>query len=171
MNRSEMSRPKIFGVTGVLFALLVTLGLAACSGDEVEEVIVRHGAVPAPSVIGAGEGSPAVGDMRLFHFPAQTSDGQSVLIDWIMTTTAVDEPSLNVESRVNTGTFSFGDHNNQIVIEGVALYPTAGAVLEIADQVRRAIVGGSGRFAGASGEVVSVQFDDGSWEHQFRIIK
>jgi hypothetical protein len=88
-----------------------------------------------------------------------------------MTTTAVDAPAANVESRINTGTFSFGDHNNQIVIEGVALYPAAGAVLEISDEARRVIVGGSGRYAGVRGEVVSVQLDDGSWEHRFLLVK
>jgi hypothetical protein len=151
--------------------LCVTLGLVACGGDAVEEVIVRHGPVPTPEILAAGDGVPAVGDTRLFHFEAQTADGQPVLIDWIMTTTAVDAPAAKVESRINTGTFSFGDHNNQIVIKGVALYPAAGAVLEVSDEVRRVIVGGSGRFAGISGELVSVQLNDGSWEHRFRILK
>jgi hypothetical protein len=171
MNRSSMPAPRISGVAGLFLALLVTLGVAACSNDDVDEIIVRHGPVPSPTILAAGDGSSAVGDTRLFHFSAQTDDGQLVLIDWIMTTTAVDEPATGVESRINTGTFSFGDHNNQIVIEGVALYPGTGAVLEVADEVRRVIVGGSGRFAGIGGEVVSVQFEDGSWEHLFRIFE
>jgi hypothetical protein len=171
MTRDVQTTRKISGIVGLLVALFVTVGLSACGGAGVEEVIVRHGPVPAPKIIAAGDGAPAVGDVRLFHFAAETTDGQPVLIDWIMTTTAVDAPAVNVESRINIGTFSFGDHNNQIVIEGVALYPTSGAVLEVSDEARRVIVGGSGRYAGIGGEVVSVQLDDGSWEHLFRISK
>jgi hypothetical protein len=171
MNHPETPVRKIPKFPALVLVVAVALGLSACTGDDVEEITVRHGPVPAPTLLNAGDGSSAVGETRLFHFPAQSDDGQLVLVDWIMTTTAVDEPAPNVESRINTGTFSFGDHNNQIVLEGVALYPDEGAVLEVADEVRRVIVGGSGRFAGISGEIVSVQAADGSWEHLFRIFR
>jgi hypothetical protein len=156
-------------ILGIALGSAALLGVAACGGDEVQEITVLHGPVPAPTVLAAGDGAPAVGDTRVFHFTGETSDGVPVLVDWIMTTTAVDTPEVDVESRINTATFSFDDHNNQIVIEGVALYPTNGAILAVAEEVRRVIVGGSGRYAGVHGEVVSVQADDGSWEHRFLI--
>jgi hypothetical protein len=156
---------------GLVIGATALIGVVACGGEEVQQITVVHGPVPAPTVLAAGEDAPAVGDIRLFHFTGTSSDGDAVLIDWIMTTTAVGAPTADVESRINTGTFSFGDHNNQIVIEGVALYPSAGAILEVAEEVRRVIVGGSGRFAGVRGEVVSVQAADGSWEHRFLLVK
>lgn len=167
MNRFTTTVRRLPRIPALLLVLTATIGLSACSSDDVTEIIVRHGPVPAPTLIAAGDGGSTVGDTRLFHFPAESDDGQEVLVDWIMTTTAVDAPAPKVESRINTGTFSFGDHNNQIVIEGVALYPGEGAVLEVADEVRRVVVGGSGRFAGVSGEIISVQADDGSWVHRF----
>jgi hypothetical protein len=37
----------------------------------------------------------------------------------------------------------------------------------VSSTVRRALVGGAGRFAGVHGEVVSTRLEDGTWTHVF----
>lgn len=141
----------------------------ACAEDARSTLIVRHGVVPAPTVIDTGEPGPSAGDTRIFHFDAETSDGEAVVTNWVMTTTAVDSPASGVESRVATGVFAFGDGtDDQILLEGVAFYPGEGATLKVSNTALRAIVGGSGRYAGVTGDVASTQFEDGTWEHVFR---
>lgn len=143
--------------------------LMACSDDAPSTLIVRHGVVPAPTLIDSGDPGPSPGDVRIFHFDAETSDGEPVVTNWVMTTTAVDSPASGVESRVATGVFAFGDGtDDQILLEGVAFYPGNGATLKVSKTALRAIVGGSGRYAGVTGDVASTQFEDGTWEHVFR---
>lgn len=144
---------------------IAVLGISACSGDSGTEITVLHPPTPDPVLLAVSPGESSVGDVRLFNFPAETSDGDPVTIDWIMTTTALDTPAADVETRLSSASLSFGSHNDQLILEGIALYPGADAVLAVGDTSLRAIVGGSGRFAGATGQVASTRLDDGSWRH------
>ena len=56
-----------------------------------------------------------------------------------------------------------------MILEGVALYPGEGATLKASSSTTRSIIGGSGKYAGASGWVGSIHHDDGTWEHIFHI--
>jgi hypothetical protein len=152
-------------------ALAATLGFTACTGDDTgTTVIIRHGAVPAPAFTDGGEPGPSAGDTRIFHFDAETAGGEPVVTNWVMITTAVDSPANDVESRTTTGVFAVGDGtDDQLILEGVAFYPGEEATLDVSATVLRAVVGGTGRFSGARGDVASTRFDDGSWEHVFRL--
>ena len=62
-----------------------------------------------------------------------------------------------------------GTTGDQLILEGVALYPGEGATLKVSSSTIRSIIGGSGKYAGASGWVESIHHDDGTWEHLFHI--
>lgn len=150
-----------FAVLVAVFAFV----LGAC-GSDTTELTVLHPPVPEPVLLAVSPGESSVGDIRIFNFEAETDSGDPVTFDWIMTTTAIDAPEPGLETRSSTASLSFGSHNDQLIVEGIALYPGAGSVLAVGDTSQRAIVGGSGRFAGANGEIVSTQLDDGSWRHE-----
>lgn len=163
-----------------LLALSGLFGLASCGSDSagadgadgavVETVTVLHPAPPAPTLIDAAPAGPSVGDVRIFHYPARTESGEEVGADWVMTTTAMDSPSQGVETRVATAVFHFGaGTDDELLLEGVALYPGESATLKEATTIHRALIGGSGKYAGATGDVVSTHLPDGSWKHVFRI--
>jgi hypothetical protein len=152
----------------VAVASLLVWTAAACSGSDTTTVTVVHGAVPVPTLIARTEGSSSVGDVRLWNFDGATEAGEQVTLDWIMTTTAIDMPSAGLESRVATGVFTFAN-GDQLILEGVASYPTAGSVLRASTSTLRAVVGGTGRFAKARGSVVSTHLDDNTWRHVFTI--
>ncbi|CAN5536184.1 hypothetical protein BH10ACT2_BH10ACT2_14490 [soil metagenome] len=150
--------------------------LAACSNDSADTttskaytVTVTHPEVEAPTVIDLGDEGPSVGDVRLFHFDATADDGSVVSTDWVMTTTAVDTPEPGVQVRMVTGVFSFGNDGDQLILEGVALYPGESATLKVSSTTIRSLIGGSGKYEGASGWVESIHHDDGTWEHIFHI--
>jgi hypothetical protein len=148
--------------------LLAGVGLAGCANDErAVTVVVRHGPVPAPTLVDLGTPGASVGDQRIFHFPG-TTGGREVSTDWIMTTVAVDAPEKGVETRVATAVFSFGD-TGTLLLEGVGLYPGAGAVLEPAIELERAVIGGTGIYAGATGSVMSEHLADDTWVHTFTV--
>lgn len=164
---------KLMAVTAV--GLLVVA--AGCSDDtdgdkgddRARTVTVSHPEVQPPTFVDLGDEGPSVGDVRLFHFDGTADDGTVVSTDWVMTTTAVDTPDVGVQVRMVTGVFSFSDDGDQLILEGVALYPGEGATLKVSSSTIRSIIGGSGKYAGASGWVESIHHDDGTWEHVFHI--
>jgi hypothetical protein len=148
-------------------SMLVLAGAAQAQGT----VTITHPEVPAPTLLDLGEPGESVGDIRLWHVNnAKADDGSDVRIDWMMTTTGVNTPATGVDSRINTGVFSVGaDTSNQLILQGVALYPGKGATMEVSSSAVRVVVGGSGRFAGARGWVESTHLEDGSWKHVFHL--
>lgn len=152
--------------------LLVVAALTVPGGAAQAQsiVTVTHPEVPVPTLIDLGETGESVGDMRLWHFDGEADDGGEVRIDWVMTTTGVDVPEKGLDSRISTGVFSVGTGTeNQLILEGVAYYPGKGSTMEVSTSAVRVVVGGSGRFAGARGSVVSTHRDDGTWTHVFHL--
>ena len=189
MRSSLVRTPLIAAAT----AGLILATLSGCSASESEATVlaetstvtVIHPAVPAPTFVPRVEGVSSVGDVRVWNFGGATEDGEAVTMNWIMTTTAVNVPTEGLETRFATGVFTFastgtdsddgnGNSNanivgDQLILEGVAYYPTAGSVIETATSTVRAIVGGTGRFAGARGSVVSTRLSGDTWRHEFTL--
>jgi hypothetical protein len=85
-----------------------------------------------------------------------------------MTTVGIVDGAAD-EYRDTRIVFAFPNRNDQLILEGVGVYPGAGSTLTPDTTVRRAIIGGSGIFAGATGDVVSTHNADGTWKHVFSI--
>jgi hypothetical protein len=164
-HRSRLVRTAASGLVAVT---LVALG--GCSdNDDAALVTLTHPAAPAPTLIDLGVEGPSIGDQRIFRFDAVDGDGDTVRTNWIMTTTAVDDPDTDVETRIATGVFTWGDLDDSLILEGEGWYPGQAATLQPQTTLERAIIGGTGRFGGASGFVVSTHLSDGTWEHVFHI--
>jgi hypothetical protein len=150
-------------------AACVAVACFAISGSAVAtDLAVRHSKTEAPTYLDfEPKGLDSPGDMRIFHFDGETLDGKKVVTDWIMTTTA-ESTVKGANSRVTEGIFSFDEnHADQIIIRGVGFYSDVSNTFKPASMLTRAIVGGTGKYAGASGVVVSEHFEDGSWIHTF----
>lgn len=146
--------------------------MAGCSDNDADArqtVTVNHPEVQPPTYLDLGDEGPSVGDIRIFHFDGTDDDGNVVMTDWTMTTTAVDTPETGVQVRVVTGVFAFGTDGDQLILQGTALYPGEGATLKVSSSTIRSIIGGSGEFAGATGWVESIHHDDGTWSHVFHL--
>ena len=131
---------------------------------------VIHGNTPDPTYIDLGSAGDSVGDQRIWEFSGKASDGQAVTMDWIMTTTGQPDVATGLERRVTTGLFSLGDAGgDQIVIEGVGRYPIAGSTVKVDSTLERAIIGGTGKYAGARGTVTTSHLADGTWQHIFTL--
>lgn len=159
---------------GAAVGMALLAAVAGCSDDNEasdtsQTVTISHPEVEPPTYLDLGDEGPSVGDLRIFHFDATADDGSVVRTDWLMTTTGVDVTEANVQARIVTGIFSFGSDGDQLILEGAALYPGEGATLKVSSTTIRSIIGGSGKYAGASGWVESVHNDDGTWEHIFHI--
>ena len=91
-------------------------------------------------------------------------------LDATLTTTAIDVPAAGDERRISSLVFSFGqDGQHQVVVSGSAVYPAQGSTIATGDTTVRPIVGGSGRFDGASGSAVTRHLDDDTWVHDLKL--
>eukprot|EP00808_Paulinella_micropora_P023416 g66067.t1 len=84
---------------------------------------------------------------------------------------AINYPQANVEHRVGRLQFTFGavyqgDKRDEILVEGTGLYPVGASTFPVGSKLTRSITGGSGRYAGASGQCVSENKASG-WVHVF----
>lgn len=154
----------------MLKIILVVVSMFAASLSIADtKIIITHPEVPPPTFLDFGKSGQSVGDVRIWHFDAKTDSGSKLTIDWIMTTTGLVSDK-GIEYRITSAVFSFDDGTkDQLVIQGVAKYPSAKATLEEASSTRRAITGGTGKFAGIGGWVETVHLPDGSWQHTLYI--
>jgi hypothetical protein len=154
----------------MLKIILVVVSMFAASLSIADtKIIVTHPEVPPPTFLDFGKSGQSVGDVRIWHFDAKTDSGSKLTTDWIMTTTGLVSDK-GIEYRITSAVFSFDDGTkDQLVIQGVAKYPSAKATLEEASSTRRAITGGTGKFAGIGGWVETVHLPDGSWQHTLYI--
>ncbi len=150
-------------------AAVVLVGtLVGCSSSGTV-VTVTHPEVPTPTALDHGDTGASAGDQRIWHFDGKTADGAVVRTDWIMTTTGIDVTAKDVQARMTTGVFTFDTSDDQLILVGMGLYPGAGTTLKVSSSTLRSIVGGSGKYAGATGWVESVHNSDGTWKHVFHI--
>ena len=77
-------------------------------------------------------------------------------------------PGGKTETRLRTLVFKFAD--GQIVAEGVAEYSLSGRLLKRGARSVIAIVGGTGAYVGATGEVLSIHLGGGTHRHKFRLM-
>ena len=154
----------------MLKIILVVVSMFAASLSIADtKIIVTHPEVPPPTFLDFGKSGQSVGDVRIWHLDAKTDNGSKLTTDWIMTTTGLVSDK-GIEYRITSAVFSFDDGTkDQLVIQGVAKYPSAKATLEEASSTRRAITGGTGKFAGIGGWVETVHLPDGSWQHTLYI--
>ena len=151
-----------------LFKILVVSGILLASNMSMAatKIVVSHPEIEAPTFIDHGKPGQSIGDVRIWQFEAKANDGTVVTTDWILTTTGVAVET-GVEYRITSAVFSFGDGTkDQVVIRGIAQYPSVKATLDQSTPTRRAITGGTGKFAGVGGWVETIHLPDGGgWKH------
>lgn len=149
---------KILVVGGILLAS--NMSMAAT------RIVVSHPEIEAPTFIDQGKPGQSIGDVRIWQFEAKANDGTVVTTDWILTTTGVAVDT-GMEYRITSAVFSFGNGTkDQVVIQGIAQYPSVKATLDQSMPTHRAITGGTGKFAGVRGWVETMHLPDGGgWKH------
>lgn len=173
-------RSNLTSLMGVLVSLLLVTAIAvpaaaaddfgkAVEASRVESALsVYHGAASV-TLAGTASDGHQLGDLRVTSIEITDADGTPWgRLDATLTTTAVDVPAAGDEIRISTLVFSFGEAGkDQIVVGGSATYPAQGPTIATGAVTTRPILGGSGKFAAASGSAVTKHLEDDSWVHTF----
>jgi hypothetical protein len=145
---------------------LVSLPTASASElERTETVRVYHEAVQPTATSGSG-----IGAVRTFFIPmavdGMPADGQ--YLAGTLTTLAEQLPN-GQQLRATNLAFVFGTEADQLVVGGISEYPVAGATLAPGQKTIRPVLGGSGKYANATGDVVSTNLGANGWTHVFRL--
>ena len=145
---------------------LIATGTSAHAATDREVVRVYHEAVVPIATSGSG-----VGMVRTFFIPIAV-DGKAANGQYLTgtLTTLAENVSDGQELRASNLTFVFGEEADQLVVGGISLYPPAGATLAPGTKTVRPVLGGSGKYDGARGQVVSRNYGAQGWTHTFRIV-
>ena len=156
----------------VLLASIVSIGLVsavavapASAAEKPVTVRVYHEAVNPIAVSGTG-----IGTVRTFFIPiavnGKAADGQ--YLTGTLTTLDTAMPG-GQELRSSNLTYVFGAEKDQMVVGGVSLYPAAGPTIAAGQTTVRPVIGGSGKYSGARGQVVSTNMGANGWTHVFKV--
>lgn len=151
-------------VRALAFSSVAMTGCGA--GTDRVVVTMSHGPVTNSTYVDAEPEGPSAGDTRSTRIEGTDGNDRSMHLDAVLTTTSVDAGG---EQRLVSLVFTWDDTGSQVVVQGSASYPTGDAVLDKDTVVERAITGGTGEFAGASGTVISTHLADDTWTHELRI--
>lgn len=154
-------------IPAIALLALSALAVPAFAGST---ITLTHGKAPDPTYIDLGTPGESVGDQRIWQFNATSANNETVVMDWVMLTMGNVDGSPGVERRMTSAVFSFSSSpSDRILVEGIGFYPAAGATVKIDATLERAVIGGTGKYAGARGTVVTRHLEDGSWEHVLRL--
>ena len=159
-------------ITRVILASIMCLGLVSTvavspvsAAEKPITVRVYHQAVNPIAVSGTG-----IGAVRTFFIPIAVN-GKAANDQYLAGTLTTLDTAMpgGQELRTSNLTYVFGAEKDQMVVGGVSLYPPAGATLAAGPTTIRPVVGGSGKYSGARGQVVSTNMGANGWTHVFKV--
>ncbi|MGF7161309.1 hypothetical protein FHS85_002944 [Rhodoligotrophos appendicifer] len=155
-----------------LFALAgaACLCLAAAPPAKADQTFSIVQDKPALTHIDVGPSGPSHGDILAFEAPFTSQDGAKGIMSGMLTT--VDMPDTEgdpFQDRIATIVLDFGGIDS-LVIGGKSLYAKGQAEMTADAPQVRAVIGGTGRFLGARGQVTTTRKDAGHYEHVVQLV-
>jgi hypothetical protein len=126
------------------------------------------------SLLDLGAPGNSLGDVYHFSAPLRSERGGPVTGELIGSKTLVKMPSdagPNLERRATLMFFTFADSKDQIVAFGAADYSPSAPEFEAGRSAVRPVLGGTGKYIGARGQVTSTRNSDGSYTQVFTLLK
>lgn len=162
---------KIARTVAVAVALVMGLSLVgiapASAKTKTTVVTITHAPATPTAVSGSG-----VGTVRTFYIATSVAGKtpKTGYMSGTLTTLATGLAN-SQELRASNLVFVVESEPNQLVVGGLSLYPTEGATLATNQSTIRPIIGGSGIYRGAKGQVESTNLGEQGWRHVFRITR
>tara|TARA_B110000211_G_scaffold130494_1_gene149940 strand:- start:53 stop:631 length:579 start_codon:yes stop_codon:yes gene_type:complete len=126
---------------------------------------------PSLAHVDIGRKGQSHGDLMAFDAAVQATNGEKGKLSGFVLTVDIPEKEHEVfQDRIDSMVFDFGNANT-LVISGKAAYPHRGE-LEIAknNPQIRAIVGGTGKYIGARGQITTIRDDDEGYTHVIELV-
>ncbi len=152
--------------------LLTACGLR-CTSPSTETFTVYEDR-PMLKLLDLGTPGNSPGDVYHFFAPLHSTPGGPVTGEVFGSKTLIKmatDANPNLETRATVLFFTFANHQDQIVALGALDYPPTAGEFDAGQPVVRAILGGTGKYMGARGQLTSTRNADGSYTQVFTLLK
>ena len=152
--------------------LMVACGLH-CTNPSTETLTVYEDA-PTLKLLDLGAPGNSPGDVYHFFATLHSTPGGPVTGEVFGSKTLIKmatDANPNLETRATVLFFSFANRQDQIVALGATDYPPTAGEFEPGQPAVRAILGGTGKYMGARGQLTSTRNADGSYTQMFTLLK
>lgn len=156
---------------GVL-ATAVFAGLASmpATAAERQTFTIRQDA-PVLAPVDIGVAGQTHGDMLAFEAPLTATDGTTGVLRGILITVDLPDADGDVhEDRIGQLYFDLGG-GDTLVVAGGTVYPDQTAEMVTGKEQVRAVIGGTGKFIGARGQVTTLRDGGGTYDHRFELLE
>jgi hypothetical protein len=153
-----------------LAAALALASLTFAGTAAADQILTIVQGPPAITHVDIGADGSSHGDIMAFQAPFTAQDGTTGTMSGMVVTVDIDiGDGGHFLDRIAQIVVDFGA-SDTLVIGGIASY-TGGAVEMAPDAPQlRAVIGGTGRFIGARGQVLTTRRDTGHYEHSFNLL-
>jgi hypothetical protein len=164
-------------ITIRLVAVFIATLIAACganSSNRSTETFTVYEDAPKMSLLDLGAPGNSLGDVYHFSAALHSERGGPVTGELIGSKTLVKLPTdanPSQERRATLMFFTFADGKDQIIAFGAADYSPSTPEFESGKSAVRPVLGGTGKYMGARGQVVSTRRSDGSYTQVFTLLK
>jgi hypothetical protein len=158
-------------------ALFASVLMAACgqrSTNSSSETLTVYEDKPTLKLLDLGPPGNSPGDVYHFFAPLHSSPGGPVIGEVFGSKTLIKmatDANPNLETRATVLFFTFANRQDQIVALGARDYPPTAGEFEAGQPVVRAVLGGTGKYMGARGQLTSTRNGDGSYTQLFTLLK
>ena len=158
-------------------ALSLSALIAACGAHSTSpstETFTIYQDAPKMSLLDLGAPGNSLGDVYHFSAPLHSERGGPVTGEVIGSKTLVKLPTdtnPNQERRATLLFFTFAEGKDQIIAFGAADYSPSTPEFEAGKSAVRPVLGGTGKYMGARGQVTSTRSSDGSYTQVFTLLK
>jgi hypothetical protein len=159
-------------VAGVIgFALGSARVLPAAQAAPPTRTIVLTQQPPALHPVDLHIEGASVADMVLYEASVAGEQGESGMLTGFLITADVPDAETGDVHQDRLGQLSFDLGNgNSLVVAGEAVYPGEDVEMTANAEQLRAVVGGTGEFMGARGQVETTRNEGGSYRHEFTLL-
>ena len=161
----------------IVAAVAASVLIAACgahSNNPSTETLTIYQDAPKMSLLDLGAPGNSLGDVYHFTAALHSERGGPVTGENIGSKTLVKLPTdanPNQERRATLMFFTFAEGKDQIIAFGAADFSPSTPEFDADKPVVRPVLGGTGKYMGARGQVTSTRNADGSYTQVFSLLK
>jgi hypothetical protein len=158
----------------VLFASALITACGANSSNPSTETFTVYEDAPKLSLLDLGAPGNSLGDVYHFSAALHSERGGPVTGELVGSKTLVKMPTdanPNLERRATLMFFTFAEGKDQLIAFGAADYSPSIPEFEAGKSAVRPVLGGTGKYIGARGQVASTRNEDGSYTQVFTLLK
>lgn len=164
-------RYSVIKLSVVSIALMAVFQASGLHAAQIKTKLTIHQEKPSLVHVDLGKKGHTHGDMLAFDAKIHGKKGLKGKLSGIIFTVDIPEKDHEIfQDRIVSMVFDLGEANT-IVVSGKSVYPHRGELEMVPDNPQiRAIIGGTGTYIGARGQISTTRKKDGTYMHRIELL-